>query len=248
MINEHYDSLIEKYFSATLTDVEKAETERLYRENQTFRDELDLQKKLRAIITDDEMHKFVQILKKTDKETLVSTSRKFLPPMVYAVAAAIALLIAVFLYFNSSGTPDAEKLFAENYVPYQFKTTIRGNGQDSLLAKATAAYQSRDYRTATDILEQLSLADTSEIAYFFYTGMSQLADNQFANAAINLEKVLRTQDDQFSQQAEWYLGLIRLRQENKTAAIQHFQSIAAHTGHYRQQEAKGILSKISSWK
>ena len=158
-----------------------------------------------------------------------------------AAAAALALLVAVFLSYQQFSPQSPAELYAANVEPFPLSFQ-RGNSAASLQQLSQVYYQEK-YPEAISLAQQL-LADTAvqnKNKLSMCLGMSLLFDNQPAKAIDAFQQVETVSS--FIENAQWYTALAHLKMENTDAATPLLTQIANST-HYKRKEAKAILEEL----
>ena len=135
---------------------------------------------------------------------------------------------------------------------------MRG-GSAAGTSNALARYEAGDYRGALAALERSLEREPGNSEGLFYAGLSRLALGQAAEAARDLEQVLRAGGSELRAPAEWYLALSYLRSQDPAetwhlalarqrrpdlaAARSRLERIAA-TGGFYQSKARELLSEL----
>lgn len=167
----------------------------------------------------------------------------FARPMVWAIAAVVAVLLA-FAGLQLMNQPlSNEDLFAQNYQTVPFQTGVRGGDEDRLL-HAREAYQKGDYEQAIVLLEVL-LRDSSFLlkpkAYYFQ-GLSHLEKNDPAAAIQALDQV--AEGSIFGPAARWHIALAHLKMDNREEAKKALQQLLNGPVQTYQAQARVLLKSF----
>ena len=135
-----------------------------------------------------------------------------------AIAASFALLVSIgWWQWQQSNPLDTQALYATAYEPYTTINTTRSTNPAlaNLLEEGQKNYQTGAYKTAIQQLSRVlatkDLAQEDMLIAQFYKGLAHLGDNQLNLAQTDLMTVLKTEGHIYTQQAQWYLALIALR-------------------------------------
>jgi len=151
----------------------------------------------------------------------------------YAVAAAVALLIAaVFWLYPLRTSPEA--LFAQYYQPYpNVEATIERNDEMAdAYQQAFQWYEDGQYEEAAAAFEELLKADIQSEALNFYIGLTALELNQSDKALQYFESVIKHPDHKYYQQSLWYATLASLKNEDTESAKKYLQQLSDEKGFY----------------
>jgi hypothetical protein len=143
------------------------------------------------------------------------SSRKLLRYSALAAAALLALFITLNTLVPSSRSED---IFRSFYAPYPEVTTVtRG-----MIGE-----------TATDALSSNAL---------FFMGLTQIETGKTGEAIGNFISVINNSGS-YVKEAQWYLGLAYLRNDDRKKAAECFKVLASSDGYYRKP-AKKILRRL----
>lgn len=165
----------------------------------------------------------------------------------WLAAAVVSLLVlSAAGWWMLAGGQDNQEVYASYYAPYEDMILVRGDtlqGVESMLRMGMEAYNAGDYAAAIGQLEAYRQAVPEDFRPFLYIAIAQAEQGDMEQADTNFKRAM--EDSTYRQQAEWYQALTYLKVDQQTAAIQLFESIVSQNPvHYRQQEAKKILSLL----
>lgn len=193
----------------------------------------------------------------TNQDPTVPTSAKVRNlPRLYAIAAAILLLIAIGSWWlrQQASTVDSETLYAESFETYANDLSGRTMGgtaadTDALLAAALLEYDRQDYPAAVTAFDAyFSAVPTSPAPAAaqnkarLYHGISALAANEPDKALTVLEPL---RDDADLQHAvAWYRSLAFLRDGQEMEATSILTLIGNDDSSPFQERAKKLLTRL----
>ncbi len=238
-------ALIEKYLAGELSneevqafemrlkaDMEFAETFKLYQsiENEMQADEDESQ--LRDELSQHTKKYFGE--EERGKVIPMGPARK--KRWLYAAVAAAAS-ITLLLIFNpfKNHRLNSEELYAQNAVPEDLPTTLRGNNEDSLLAKATALYNKKNYMAALPLLDSITRAKPGEAQLQLALGICYLQTNKF-EMAISKFDGLATGQSIYKYDAIAWKALAFLKQNKKEDCVAALKQIPAGAANYEKAE------------
>ena len=111
---------------------------------------------------------------------------------------------------------------------------------DEAFREAFQFYQQNDFKNALKYFNALD----NQITAKFYSGICYIELEQFNYAIESFEFVINDRDNLFVEQAEWYMGLIYLMNNQKGEAISQFNKISTSESYYANQ-AKEILKYLN---
>lgn len=158
-----------------------------------------------------------------------------------AAAAAIALLISVFLFNTSSPGPQWQEM-AEAFPLPNAPTSIRGNSDlPKLRQKGTDSYLRLQNQEAATYWNQY-LQDTTDIEIQFYLGIVYWQMGNPDSAQYHLSQV--PQESSLYQRASWYQTAVCVDKKDTDCLKTHLNSISQQNGHYKQSTAQDWLKDL----
>jgi hypothetical protein len=167
--------------------------------------------------------------------------RKKLRWLVAASLIGIIMITALRYYARLS----SENIFREEFVPYTLSTT-RGPGSSHDI---TSLYRSGDYDA---YLAEYKLKQVKSLQEIFLAGNAYLIKDHSAHAIESFSQVvcqnekLASDDQRYYEDAEYFLALSYLQNNDPDKAQPIFQKIASSPTHpYHHEVGKGLLWKVS---
>ena len=163
--------------------------------------------------------------------------------MYYRVAAVLFIAVSVLFYLFSQ-KPQHEILFAKYFTPYPNTIPItRGESAEITLKRGLAEYEFENYDQAVMMLEDVIKSEPANAAAHFYLGISLFCLNRSDQAIRNFQALLQMDNNEFSGQAQWYLGLAHLRKGELDQAKLILQNLQSEQPH-NEQQVKELLNSI----
>ena len=164
----------------------------------------------------------------------------------YAVpVAASLLLIFIIIEVYKFYTLSPEKLYDENYTPYELNAAQGGDDSASAIAKA---YNQKNYSEVIK-LNRLSVLSIKDI---FLTGMSFLELKDYSRAVRSFQVVLTDIKDNkiaLKDVAEYYLALAYLRDRDYDQAIELMNAIHDNSSHlYTKKFSRKYINRVKRLK
>ncbi|QEC45288.1 hypothetical protein [Pseudobacter ginsenosidimutans] len=153
-----------------------------------------------------------------------------------AVVAAAAVLVAVFLW-----QPWNRDLYTKFADTEMVSSVERGTHTDSLLAKATTAFNAKEFSSAAVYLFEIVQTDSTNSFAQFYYGVSLLQSGKTEIARETLTK-LAAGSSAFKYEAMFYMALSYLKEKDETNCKKWLQQIPAESGNYGK--AKELLQAL----
>ena len=182
----------------------------------------------------------------TKKLTVKTTKVRSIFGPALRVAASIIILVAAFGVYKYSSV-NTDTVAAEYYMPYELNR-VRGEANTNTLE---AAYNNKDWNAVISIANQ-SNAGSKEL---FLTGAAYLELNQPAKAAAAFQQLIaynqQTQSNYFQDEAEYYLAVSHIRNNQPSEAITVLKKIRGDKDHLyygKANDASLTDLTILSWK
>jgi tetratricopeptide (TPR) repeat protein len=163
----------------------------------------------------------------------------------YAVAASVVVFIGINIFFYDHSNTNS-KIYSEFYQPAVCSsgtTRSRTNAEELILNQALTMLNKKEYDEALKLFSDILDKDNKNSAAIFYTGTIYQMKGQYADAIQLYSKVAENEDNLFTEQSNWYIGLCYLKIDQRDKAIDQFKKISAGNGYYRQQSIS-ILEKL----
>jgi tetratricopeptide (TPR) repeat protein len=157
---------------------------------------------------------------------------------VYKGAACLLFLViagAGYKYISTSAT----HLYKESFIPYTLGTS-RGS---STVNEIEQAYRNKNWKLVLTEFDKTTQKDNKAL---FLAGMANLQLQQYASAGKMFQQVLthnaRTGDDYFQDEAQYYLAMSYLANNQTKEAITLLQQIRTNKNHLYNRQASQISS------
>lgn len=235
---------VEKYLAGTLNAEERKAFEQDLEEDETLKAELNLHKDLAETLKSEELHKFRNLLEKTNENWSNKTSEakqiSLMPRVFAAIAAAILLLVLAYQFILRPTSISSDELFAANYTSYNMVLKERsGDALSADLNEAIVAYNRQDYEQAADLFNRLYNQTPEQLSYQFYAAQAALSANRVEVAIEQFSRLLDQEGHPFLEQSRWYLALAYLKKDALPEAKLLLQEIKE--GQYNYKGAKDLL-------
>jgi tetratricopeptide (TPR) repeat protein len=230
-------NLLTDHLDETIQGRSLPEAEELIRQHAEAREEWELQNLAVEAIRHEGLAQQVAAV----KEQYLAEKRK--PPVFslrrpLQVAVAIILVIgaaAIFKFYSVS----AKRFFNDHYTAYELpvnRGTADQSGQALLLA-----YNQKKWKEVVRYYEQ-TLVRNNQLT--FLAGIAEIEQGRYDEAIRKLELVLdnagKTGDDQFKDDAEFYLAMALLANQQTAAAITLFENIKTNPDHLYAERVKDL--------
>lgn len=239
---------IEEYLDGQLSSGDSQEFKLLLDTNPDLELELSFRKELNEALRDKtflEFRKMVNERTQSKGSTSATFSiKKDILRTWHLAAASFALILVVggLWYILSNKPYSTERLVSKYYKPagpiLQFRS-VEFNADDAL-KEAFGFYKQNDFNNALKYFNSLE----NQITAKFYSGICYIELEQFQKAISSFEYVINDKDNLFVEQADWYLGLIYLMNNQKNQAVDQFKKISNSDSYYSNQ-AEEILRYLN---
>lgn len=169
------------------------------------------------------------------------TARKWMQPLAIAASFLLLLSAGLYLYMPSQYSNDAiaGRYYEEDAT---WRSGLKGDSNDPI-KKGINAYESGSYELAITELSQLS--DNDKAIYGLAQSYYQIGD--YSAAITNFKKVITRANPNYTENAEWYLLLSYLKNNQMGEEFNALLSkIISENGFYSQQ-AKEMQGRLNSF-
>ncbi len=234
------DQLLHKYLTQTLTDEERNIFNELLKEDEAFREEVDLLQDLQKVteFNDDSLAKeMVSEFEAEHRNKNVGRKAK-----IWWVAASVILLVGL-AYFVLQAQVDTQELFSENFEPYRnvVHPITRGVEDQDTATEAFRSYEKGEFQKALNSFEALYF-DTQTPYYLFYKANVLLELDRPDDAIVALQLYLKT-EDRLTEKAYWYLAMAYLKLDDIENAKKSLRESIAQNK-YNVEKAKSLLKEL----
>jgi len=244
-----YSQLIERFIAGEMKEDELRWFGKELHSNAELSAELKLDKDSDDILQDEDVVEFRRKLISVFNESKqhdVSPKIVRMQPRRWQMAAAAAIAVLVIaggaLLLTQQRSYTAEKLFSMYYDSERtIELTRSGNAN---IVEAILKFQQKDYQGASLLFAEILDKDSSNIAVWFYNGISYIETNRIEDATKAFRYIIEDRNNLYVEHAEWYLGLCYLKNEQIDFAVEQFRKIAADQQNYHHKEADKILEKL----
>ena len=238
---------IEAWFEGRLSDEQKNAFEKRLRDDDAFRTKVD---NFEAAVKTVELmgrNELKDRLRKIHDQVVNGKKQNGkLWLRIAAIFIGLMVVASPLIYRNFFATPDYEKLAVKNFSTYPDILSRRSNAssRDIMLIDAMSYYKNKDFQNASVLFEHIIDNDTTENqAFYLYKGISLLGNDDLRQAAATFEQMVEDPDNEFYEQARWYLALTLLEEGKPRESAVILEQIV-HDKSYNHKKAKKLLRKI----
>lgn len=170
-----------------------------------------------------------------------------------SIAAAVLVLVAssvLIWQLNQDGTANGQELYAANFTPYQIvPETVRSTEElllsSSSLAKGLLEYQEKNFTAAAATFESMlpKYEDSMNLVFPLANAYLNQQPAQASLAAEQFQRVIDNGQSVYVPRAQWYLALIRIQQEDFSAAKALLEDVKRYGGETGKR-AEALLKSL----
>ena len=262
MGNVDKSRLIEAYYRGTLKGADKAYLKQLMSEDPSFKQEVKDYKQIYNGLEALHIEQFQLNLNKMeakyetkDNVVAMNANTAVIRPLrkLYAVAAAIALLICCTVTYNMMMPTVFDQHFAASQSIAVHIESTRAGGQtistaEQIKKSAFTAYQKKEYTKSIDLLKDYINTYPEKASKDYQSmlvlGVAQLANNQAEAGTTTLAQIINGADSSYKQEAEWMWALGQIKLEQTDVAKKMLQEITLQKGHIHEEDAVEVLGQL----
>ena len=237
---------IDKYLMDLLSVEERALFEEEMRQNESLMKEVELQrdalKSIEGLGRANLKSKLQDI--HTELYPASQASDVKLRKLLYRFAAAavfIALVSITWWQMQDNASPS--ELYSQYFSTYELSLSER-SGIDDDLIRIEQLYEQQKYAELIPLLQQKVAENAQNSELLLGLGIAHLQKNDFDSAIKQFQSILDSNDFNYEDEANWYLGLSHLKSGNIESAKQFFTILASDASRDHSKEAKRILDRI----
>jgi len=240
------EALIQKYIQGILNEAEQTQFEALLKNDLDFAKKVAQHKNVHEAIKaneKDQLKSHLQQLEAQQNETSKNTSRRNI---------RLAIAIVLLLFFGLIGNyiiqqaNSHETLYTTYFEPYPnaLQPVTRGQGNDSMLSKATEAYEAKKYEEAIEAFDTiLASQESKNVEVLFYKAMSLLNLGK-ETEAIAILRDIKHAETRFTPQIYWYGALIHIKFKEEEKALKALEYMDRILTTYKNAERTILKAKL----
>jgi len=245
-----YSEFIERYLKGEMAPEEKIWFEKEIEGNQLLKNDIRLWNKVDNVLSNKELILLKAQLNQIHEEIYHATEKgkgaiRKIYQRVYYSAGVLVVAVLMFALYLTNRNFTNEKLVELYYQPEVGSVTYRSaEGVQDKMSQAMELYNSKEYKLAIDIFEQILAEDNNKPGVNLYSGIAHMELNKYGIASDRFLNVLSNKPNPFVESAQWYLGMCYLIVDNRAAAEKYFKELAYNDSYY-SKNAKKILRRIN---
>ena len=244
-----YSQLIDRFIAGEMKEDELRWFGKELQTNAELSGELRLDKDIDNILLDEDVvefrRKLISVFNESKQKEATTKIVRMQPrrwQLVAAAAIAVLMIAGGAILLTQQRSYTAEKLFSMYYdTDRTIELTRSGNAN---IVEAILKFQQKDFQGASLVFAEILDRDSSNIAVWFYNGISYIETNRIDDAVKAFRYIVDDKNNLYVEHAEWYLGLCYLKNEQIDFAVEQFRKIAADQKNYHNKEANKVLEKL----
>ena len=160
------------------------------------------------------------------------------------IAAVFVLVFGLQLVFQENLT--TEEMFDNYYEPYpSVHSNQRGvTERESIYTNALEFYDQKLYSKAMIEFGKLEVAEKLNTTASFYYGMTLLSMDSLTRAKNQLSQVAEARYNPLHKEAQWYLSLLHIKEDNKEDAKRQLKELLKTSGKSKRKLIKKLLRQM----
>jgi tetratricopeptide (TPR) repeat protein len=235
---------IDRYIHNELSDSEKTAFEQQLNTDAEFAEAYQLYASIENTMQNDSQgnqQAFIEKLQPLQEKYFLENPKQKkgkLKKILFIGLAATALLVLVFTLIPFNNTPKtSEALYAQYAIYEKVDPTTRGDN-DSILNKAAALYNEKNYAAAVPYLEKIKKENASAL---FLLAVCNVEIKNYTAAIAHFD-ILINGTSSYKDKAQWYKALSYLKQDNKAECKNKLLSITNNSAYFK--DATALLKEL----
>ena len=208
-----YTVFIDRYLKGEMSPEELNWFEKELEGNQALRNEIELHKKVDAVLSNGEMidlknqldliHQEIEEAAEHSQSAIQYIYRK-----VYYSATALVVAVLMFTLYITNRDFTSDKLIEKFYEPEHASLTLRGEiDGENMLLNAMDFYNNKQYGEAIALFETLLEEKEKKMGLNLYSGISHMEIQEYEEANEQFKHIIDNKPNPFVESATWYLGM-----------------------------------------
>lgn len=147
---------------------------------------------------------------------------------------------------NDTSIPvqDSSELFAQYYKPIDFSNSLRSD-KENPLSEIKQLYDQKKYNKVIEAADEiLNNQELQASNLLMLKAISYIELNKTKNAIRSLEKIINNNDFNYIDQANWYLGMIYLKNADEEKGLTYLEQLAKNPNADHHLEALQIIKAV----
>lgn len=161
--------------------------------------------------------------------------------MAASVAAVCVLCFAAYFLLNTPS--DSQSLFANYYEPSELTLTRSTDLQEDLV-KVKELYNTKQYDEALPLFKNIIDKDPTSSSLRLAYGNALLTCKKIDQAREQFDYIIDANDPLYSEQARWYLALLKLKEGNLKSAKNDLNILVNDKNSDFYNEAQALLGEL----
>jgi TolA-binding protein len=247
MINQHDIELIEKYFNHQLSERERSAFESRLDQDNILAAELDKHRsahKMLDYLVAKNLKAELVTLEQEEKVVSIHAHRRRKKLFALSIAASVLLIFGFFFtdIFTKNISPSSMAM-----AYYELPESAERSGTEASLYPENIqlglqAFTNKNYLEAIQLLEAVPESDAYYVLAQYYLGHAHFESDNFAGAQATFDRVSKTNDVRYQEEASWFALLACLAQDQSCSSA--LRLLTEDTTHSFHTEALEIQQKL----
>lgn len=166
----------------------------------------------------------------------------------YKIAAGITLLIGIAtITVFMIRPPKYERLYAKYFNITEYSTSVRGAGNSASEDKFDVAmeeFNNSNYNTSFKLFSEVCILEPDNMKAFFYKGILAMENENFDEAILSFNTILKDDKSDYVESAEWNLALSYLGKDDISNTKSILKKFTQNPDNFKKDQAATILKEI----
>jgi hypothetical protein len=237
-----FSYFIERYNAREMKEAEIKWFEKELAGNDSLRKEVIIRKKADQMLLHHDLFSLrnkLATLEKTRKEKVAESAGKKGQIIRYAAAFAGLVLIGSLLMIPGKNQR-SETLYNKNFSAYEYPGPSRTQQTlaDNQFVLALESYADKNYANAGMMFGEYLKSNSENMQATLLYGVSEMENKNFLNAKASFNKIIKAENNLYTDHAQWYLALCYVATGETAQAKQLLLTIRKSDGIYRDKAVK----------
>lgn len=234
---------IDLYLSDQMSEADRLAFEAAMSTDQQLQQQVEDQAHLRGIVRSYGAEQLKKRLQKIEQQSTGTTKNPYW--WLYLIIGLILAGLAYWVVQSEEEAATPQQLYAQYYQPFQpLGLNTRNQSAEGWQSEFISAYQTKDYKASLAMFANRPDSLSSEKQYELMAAIAYLETDQKGAAVSLFAAVASSEDHYFSDEGNWYLGLLQLESGNVSQAKTYLEKVAEDDQSEYQQQAKDLLERL----
>ncbi|MBN1924354.1 MAG: hypothetical protein JW798_00835 [Prolixibacteraceae bacterium] len=243
---------VDDYLLDYLDEKERLEFETQLSEDDRLKTEIIFNEEINEAIIEKDILRLRASLKEITSENNSETKiRRLIPDSrnkhlrYIGAAASITAIVSAGVYSLQKQNQSVSQLYQQVYKPYNSVGLYRSATSSDHALKGIEQYNQKNFENALKHFSIILAQNNQHPVGNYYSGLCHLELQQYNKAIQSFQGVIAENNNLFIEQAEWYMALGYLANNEEKKAYTTLYAIIEKKGYYKK-EAKELLKKLKN--